>query len=426
MPSERDNESRYSKSTTRTVRTTHTSASNATKASNASGASISSEQRSKEYSRQRDRDEGRERDRERKGDSSRDRERDRYPSSNPVLSKTSSRAPSEAPSITPSQSISVCAPPKHRSSDQKSRSGSSAASSATIKLSHRKSSSSEAPSIRSNLPTVPEDRTIIADPKNGYRRSVNPSEANQSTYSSRTHESNSSRKSQSIYNPAASRAPTELSNMSKAEISRYMPDARDFQGIKNRHRSMGSVADSVMNHMERKAGRDLGNTLLLDEDGTPIGVAEMKLGSKYDEGGLFELNRVDEGGKRLSDRRHRRGDSPGRSNYSDMRSDSGRRTVVPADYQFSERGSSVSENRSNSDRRTVVPADYQFSERGSSVSENRSNSDRRTLVPAGYEFSDRGSSVSGHSSRTRTSAAPSSSASSGRKYKTKEVRPDGY
>ncbi|KAJ8060529.1 hypothetical protein OCU04_010847 [Sclerotinia nivalis] len=430
MSSERDNESRYSKSTTRTVRTARTSATNASKASNASGASISSEQRSREYSRQKDRDEGRDRksdrERSRDRDRSRDRERDRYSSTSTVLSKTSSRAPSRAPSITPSQSISVCAPPKSRSSDTRSRSGSSTASSATIKPSHRKSSS-EAPSIRSNLPTVPEDKTVIADPNNGYRRSANPSEANQSTYSSRTHDSrHTSKKSQSIYNPAASRAPTELSHMSKGEISRYMPDAHDLQGIKNRHRSVGSVANSVMDHMERKAGRDLGNTLLLDGDGMPMGVAEMKLDSKYDEGGLFQLNRVDEGGKRLSDRRQRRGDSPGRSNYSDLRSDSGRRTVVPADYQFSERGSTVSDIRSDSGRRIVVPADYQFSERGSTVSDIRSNSGRRTPVPAGYEFSDRGSSVSGHSSRTRTSAAPPSSASYRPAYIKKEIRPDDY
>ncbi|EDN92605.1 predicted protein [Sclerotinia sclerotiorum 1980 UF-70] len=305
MSSERDNESRYTKNTSRTVRSTRTSA------SNTSGASISSEQRSKEYSRQKDKDQGRDRerrdrsrdrernrdegrDRERR-DRSRERERDRHSSSSSVLSKKSSRAPSEVPSITPSQSISVCGPPKSRSSDQKSRSGSSTALSATKKPSHRKGTS-EAPSIRPNLPTVPEDRTVIADPSNGYRRSANPSEASQSTYSSRTHESrNSSRNSQSIYNPAASRAPSELSNMSKAEISRYMPDARDLQEIQNRHSSMGSVANSVMDHMERKAGRDLGNTLLLDGDGKPIGMAEMKLGSKYDEGGLFELKKVDEG-----------------------------------------------------------------------------------------------------------------------------------
>ncbi|KAF7869696.1 hypothetical protein EAF04_004480 [Stromatinia cepivora] len=352
MSSKRDNESRYSKSTTRTVRTARTSATNASETSHTSGASISSEQRSKEFLRQKERDGGR--------NGGRDRESDRYR----TPSKTSSSAPSKAPSITPSQSISVCAPPKSRSLDIRSRRGSSAASSATVKPSYRKASS-EAPSIRSNLLIVPEDKTVIEDSNSGYRRSANPSEAGKSTSGSRTYTHDSrhtSKKYPSIYNPAASRAPTELSHI---------------------HRSMGSVANSVMDHMERKAGRDLGNTLLLDGDG-----------------GLFELSRADEGGKRLLDRRQRRGDSPGRSSYSDVRSDSGRRTVVPADYQFSERGSEVSDIRSNSGR--------------------------RTLVPAGYEFSDRGSAVSGHSSRKRTSVAPPSSASSRPNYTTKEVGPDGY
>ncbi|ESZ90826.1 hypothetical protein SBOR_8802 [Sclerotinia borealis F-4128] len=429
--SERNNGSRY------TERTSGSSASKASISSKTSGASISSEQRSREFQEKKDKRDRGEVDEYTPSVAPNSAHRSERPSSRRPSSKApTSTAPSKAPTtIAPSESISVRPPPRSqaksrprsrsRESDKKppsktSSRTSSVASSATVKPSR------QAPSIGSNLFTLPEDRTVIADSENGGRRTANPSQVG-------TNYSQDSRNLSNTYNPKASRGPppSKFSKMTKEEIATYLPDESELREIRGRHKAKGSVAESAFDLAEKKAGRRLGNTLLMDGDGTPIGVAKMSLDPKYgNSGGLFELNRVGEGDPRLSDRTRRREESPDRRSHhgskttvsaggsltSDTNSNFGRRTVVPHGYEFSDRASSISGQSSQSGRRTEIVAP--------STVVSRSTSGRQTVVPHGYEFSDRASDVSGQSSQYQTKIVAPTSVTHRPKYKTKKFKPD--